>query len=131
NIEFRRWLSQQVIDSTAAKPVQNANILIISYGAGNPNVAAAMADAVRDAYVEESLAAKRTSAKEAADWLDGQTQRLRDQLLAAEARKAEFERTNGIILLDDGTDADTARLQSLSGTVDAPTTQTVGGGGNP
>jgi len=126
-VDFRRWLAQQVSDSTNAYPIENSNIVVIGYDSDNPEAAARMADAVRDAYVEESLAFKRSSAQQSVEWFDRQTEQLRSQLATAEARKADFERANNIVLLDDGTDADAARLQSLSGSVDTP--RMVGGGG--
>lgn len=130
-LDMRRWLAAGISANTSAKAIDNTNIIAISYEASDPDEAARMADAVRDAYISESLDYKRSTAAKNAKWYDQQAKSLQEQLSVAEKRKADFERETGIILLEDGTDADSAQLQSVASAFDTPTTQTVGGGGNP
>ncbi len=126
-LDFRRWLAQGVSGATDAFAVEGSNIIVIEYSDGDPQRAAKLADAVRDAYIEETLAFKRESARNAATWFEGQSQKVRAQLQQAEQRKAAFERANDIILLDDGTDADTARMTSIAGSIDTPTVTSTAG----
>ena len=120
NRDFRRWLAQIVMDGTQVKMIEGSNILEISYTGNNPQSAAAVADAVRDAYNEETLAFKRQSAADTATWLDQQVVKTRDSLIATEARKANYERQNNIVLGDDATDIESARLRALASAPDMP-----------
>ncbi len=54
--DFRRWMAQRVIDSTNAELIEGSNILDISYTAASPQGAAAVAEAVRRAYIEQAIA---------------------------------------------------------------------------
>lgn len=111
---FRRWLAQIIMDSTEAQLIDASNILEISYRGSSPDGAARIANALREAYEEQTIQFKRQDALRNAAWFRNQTTTLRTQLLQAETRKAEFEKANGILLPDEGVDADTARLQSLA-----------------
>jgi uncharacterized protein involved in exopolysaccharide biosynthesis len=131
NKDFRRWLAQRVMDGTSAGLIEGSNILEITYSSRAPEAAAKVADAIRQAYVDQTLAFRRSDAMRSANWFQGQTQKLRGQLTAAEKRKTDFERANGIIIQnDDTTDADTARLQALAAQAPiGPTITSTGGGG--
>lgn len=113
--DFGQFLSSRVSDNLAAKLVPGSNILDISYTSTDPAAAATIAEAVRDAYIEQAVSTRRNEAATSASWLKEQSARLRTELLAAERKKAEFERANGIVLQNDNTDTDTARLMAMSG----------------
>lgn len=119
NRDFRRWLAQNVIDHTAVNWVQGSNVLAITYTSSSPETAAKMADAVRDAYLEYTLQTKRETAARNAAWFSQQTEKLRQQLAAAEKRKTDFERANGVVLAQDNSDPEMAKLQALAQAVPA------------
>lgn len=119
-LDFRRWLAQIVIDGTKANAIEGSNILEIAYSSTNPETARTMADAVRNAYVQQSIAFKREDAAQSADYFERQVARVRDQLTAAEARKAAFERQNRIVLQDDLSDVESTRLRALAGQSPSP-----------
>ena len=54
-IDIRRWLSQRIIDHTKVTPVNGTNILEISYRASTAQESRAMADALRNNYLDTSL----------------------------------------------------------------------------
>jgi polysaccharide biosynthesis transport protein len=112
--EFRRWLAQRVIDRTDAKLIEGSNILEISYSGTQPEPAAVIADALRAAYEEQTILFKQQGATRNAQWFQRQTAELRQRLAAAEKRKADFERSNNIVLNDDSSDAESARLAALA-----------------
>ncbi len=118
--DFRRWLAQRIIDNTGVGLAPETNIMEISFASGDPDQAARLADAVRDAYVEQDLAFRREEADTTADWLAKQAERLRGELAAAEKRKSDFERANGIVLQPSGEDSDLFRLESMAGQRPAP-----------
>jgi uncharacterized protein involved in exopolysaccharide biosynthesis len=113
--DFRRWLAQIVIDRTKVKVPEGSNILEISYTATNPNDAKVVADALRQAYIDTSLAFRRDQATRDANWFQSQAAQIKTSLDAASAAQADYERQNGIVMADDKTDLDTARLRSLAG----------------
>lgn len=117
--DFRRWLAQLVIDRTDAKLIEGSNILEISYTSSNPETAAKIADAVRQAYVEQAISFKREDASNNAAWFRTQASRLRQELTLAEKRKTDFERANGIILDADNVDQESKRLAALAGSTPA------------
>lgn len=126
--DFRRWLAQQVIDGTNAELIDASNILEIKFDSNSPEAAAKVADAVRQAYVGEAVALKREAAVGNAAWFAKQAIALREKLTAAEKKKADFERSSGIILQENNVDTDTTRLAALAQSAPAQGTTTVGGG---
>lgn len=112
--DFDRWASQQIIDQTDAKVIEGSNIIAITYTSGKPEMAKKVADALREAFIATSLEDRRTSAGRNALWYDQQADKAKVALTAAETEKAEYERDNGILLQDDKTDVDTARLAALA-----------------
>lgn len=119
NRDFRRWLAQTIINNTYVGWVENSNILAITYTSTSPEAAAKTADAVRQAYVDQTLDFKRESAARNAAWFGEQTEKLRRELAAAEKRKTDFESENGIILQEDNTDPEMAKLKALAQNVPA------------
>lgn len=112
--DFRRWVSQKIIDGTDANLIEASNILEISYVTSSPGTAAKVADAVREAYVDQTLDFKRDDAIKNAEWFRNQTARIRDELTQAERRKSDFERANGIVLDADNVDQASKRLSALA-----------------
>jgi uncharacterized protein involved in exopolysaccharide biosynthesis len=127
--DFRRWIANQISDNIQATNLQGSNVVVISYAAGDPETAANMANAVRDAYVEETVGSRRGDAAQTANFFERQLGDVRGQLTAAEERKVAFERANNIVLLADDSDADSARLQAVAGSAPPPATVVGGGGG--
>jgi len=112
--DFRRWLAQRISDNTDATLIDFSNIMEIQYTSDNPETAARVADAVRAAYVNETLALRRDEAVENEAWFRKQADRVRADLNAAEKKKSDFEKANGIIMQDNNVDADTAKLNALA-----------------
>ena len=112
---IREWLASRVSGSTDAKLVPGSNILEITYTSNNPQGAAFVAETIRASYIDQAVASKRTDALSNAGWLQTQVARLRSELTTAQSKKTAFERANGIVLQDDNTDTDTARLVAMTG----------------
>ncbi len=113
--DFRRWLAQIVIARTKTQVVQGSNILEITYTATTPDQAARVADALRKAYIDASLAFRRDDANRNAEWFSAQAEKALAALNEADKAKSDYERTNGIVMADDKTDIDSARLRALTG----------------
>jgi uncharacterized protein involved in exopolysaccharide biosynthesis len=104
--------------------VEGSNVLEIQVEAPSPQLASRLANAVRQAYVETSLALRREGASRTAQWYQQQTAKARAELQLAEKAKTDFERRTGVIL-EGLTDVDSARLTALAG---APAPVASGGG---
>lgn len=129
DMDFNRWLAQQLIEKTTVAMVPGTNILDITVTDKNPEEAAKLANLVREAYVEQTLSARREAAGRNAEWFRKQTDEVRTQLTAAEKRKTDFERENGVVITPDNNDVDTARLQALAGSSPSAPMVSMGGGG--
>lgn len=112
--DFRRWAAQLAIDRTDAGLVPGTNILEITYTAPKPNEAKTVADALTKAYVESSVEFRRQEASRNADWFEAQAQKLKADLDTASDAEAAYQRQTGIILQDEKTDVDSARLHALA-----------------
>jgi succinoglycan biosynthesis transport protein ExoP len=112
--DMRRWLAQQIIDRTKVNPVVGTNILNISFQSRTPGEARSMANALRDAYVDSTLATRRRDAMRNAEWFTQQAAREKELTDTADAAKTAYEKEIGIVMEDDKTDIETARLRSLA-----------------
>jgi uncharacterized protein involved in exopolysaccharide biosynthesis len=120
--DFRQSLAKSIIDSSRAKLVADSNIIEISYTASTPMEAKKVADLLRRAYIDTSLDLRRQDANRNADWFEKQAEAAKVTLSEAEAEKSRFEKANGIIMADETTDLESARLRSLAGgSAPAPT----------
>lgn len=120
DVGFRRWLAQRIIDNTEAKLIEGSNILEIEYTANDPETAAQIADTLRDAYQEETGSLKQVTAQKSATFFQEQATKLRGQLAEAEKKLTEFERANGVVITDEGKDAESARLAAMSQMAETP-----------
>jgi uncharacterized protein involved in exopolysaccharide biosynthesis len=123
--DFRRWLAQRIMDGTRADLLDGSNILDITYTGQSPESARAIVAAVTQSYLDTTLAFRRSEANKNADWFAQQSEKAKQALLAAQAAVATFERENGIVMRDDKTDIDSARLAALASQSDVTA---LGGG---
>ena len=118
NGDFRRWIADRIIESTQVDLVENSNIMALSYEASNPEVARRTVNALREAYIENSLKFRTDSAGRTAEWYREQANRALKALEAAEAAKTKFEQDNGIVMTASG-EAETVKLASLQAALTA------------
>jgi uncharacterized protein involved in exopolysaccharide biosynthesis len=128
DMEFRRWLAQRSMDRTEASLLPGSNIMEITYTGTEAEASATIADALRDAYEQQTVLFRQQGAARNAEWFRRQVTEIRQRLTAAEDRKASFERTNGIVLNDDATDTDSARLNALASASAMPAAPVISGG---
>src|SRR6185437_4270716 len=90
------------------------NILEITFTAPEPGEARAVAEALTRAFVQTSVQFRRQEASHNADWFEAQTEKAKADLDAAATMEADYQRQTGIILQDDKTDIENARLRALA-----------------
>jgi succinoglycan biosynthesis transport protein ExoP len=110
--DYSRWLAQLVIDRTTVRVLPDTNIMEISYTAATPENARTVADAVRTAYLDQSVNFHRQDALKTAAFFDEEASMAKALLDASTDREAQYERENGLVMQDATTDVDTARLRS-------------------
>lgn len=114
---LRRWLAQSIANGTYVNVIPATAILDITYSSTSPDAARKVNEAIRQAYVKQSIALRREGAAANAEWFRRQGESLRQQLAAAQQRKTAFEKANNVVLQDDWSDADSSRLKALSNQV--------------
>ena len=112
--DYRRWLADIVIAHTKVKLVEGSNILEITYTDTTAERAKRFAESLRQAYLDDSLEVKQLDARKNAAWYANESSKAKQALDDAVAVETAFERANGVVMQDNKTDADSARLQALS-----------------
>ncbi|MCS6986093.1 MAG: hypothetical protein NZM40_01375 [Sphingomonadaceae bacterium] len=112
---IRRWLVNQIKPRISAGVLGNSAVMEIRYEGPSPEFAKAVAGALRDAYVAETLRLKVDTAERTGAWYREQAQKTARAIEQAEAERAKFMAENGIILTagPGSPDLETAKLQSL------------------
>lgn len=126
---YERW-SQQVKD-TAKIPfdyyyggllqkgmqvtaLHGSNVVLLSYSGTDPAVAAAVANALAQAYIDVSIELRVVPAQQYAAWFEQRLKGLRADLEAAQNRLSAYQKENGIVATDERYDQEEARLANLS-----------------
>ena len=122
--DFRRWLAQQVSDATSTA-ITSSTVLEITFKSSNPVEAKVGAEALREAFMNASLATKQRDASKLAAWYNGQAEGLRKLAEEAETRKAAYEKETGIVMQSNETDMDSGRLAALAGQLAIPSQTTA------
>lgn len=114
--DFRRFVAQQVViqNTTVDMVTGGSAIMEINYTATNPRDAKLVADALRDAYIDANREIRMRDAERDAAWFAKRVETARQALEQAQDTMVAFERDNGIVMADEKTDMDTARLQTLA-----------------
>ncbi len=96
------------------KPSRESSLIQISFTSTEPLLAAEIANAFADAYVQTSIELRAQPAKANADWFDSQLAILRERLAAAQSVLSSYQQQHGIVISDDQIDIENARLSDLS-----------------
>jgi succinoglycan biosynthesis transport protein ExoP len=118
--EFPDWVAAQVVGGTSAHMVPETNIMEINYAARSPELSTAVADAIRNAYIQSSIDTKRTSMRAAADATADRIARLRKELAALDAQHLQLQRESGVTVATNGRDQESMRLSTMAGSMPHP-----------
>lgn len=112
---LRDWLADQLLEQLDARPSRESSVIEIAYSSADPHVAAEMANAFADAYVQTSIELKADPARRQTGWFEGQVSELRTALETAQQRLSDYQQEKQIIGVDaDRLDIENARLAELS-----------------
>ncbi len=108
------WLIEPFRKSTEIKPGLQSGVISVSYRAASPEFAAAVANALVQAYLETSVALSAGPAKQSALFFDSRSKEARAAWEKAQAKLSAFQEEKGLIATDERLDVETARLNELS-----------------
>lgn len=112
--DFAAWLVEALSRDLEVKPSRDSNVLTVAYTADDPAFAAAMANAIVDAYIGTTVDLRVEPARRFNAFFDERARELRDALEAAQARLSAYQREKGILVEDEKLDVEHARLGELS-----------------
>jgi len=98
-------------------PVPDTSVVQVSYESGNPEKAAAVVNALMDAYVERNIQNNRTEARAAREFIEDELPRIQESVdQAAEALRI-FRIRNNIVNLQQESVATVELLRALEGSI--------------
>jgi polysaccharide biosynthesis transport protein len=108
------WYAQFLSKYLTVAPSRESSVITVSYKAGDPMTAAAVANGFVKAYMDTTVDLRNDPAKRYSTFFDSRAKELRDKVEAAQAKLSDFQKKNGIIGTDDRLDIETQRLNELS-----------------
>ncbi|WP_334078332.1 GumC family protein [Microbulbifer sp. M83] len=95
--EQRSRLVRVVQAGLTVRPIRNTQLVELGYQAVSPQLAAAVPNAVANAYVERQMEAKLDVTQRATSWLNERLAGLREKLEESERRLQAFQRQEGLV----------------------------------
>ncbi len=114
---IRHYYADLLLKYLDVKPSRESNVISIGYSGTDPNFAATVANEFARAYIATNIELRVEPARQNATWFDEQTRQLRENLDRAQGRLTDYQRTKGIVSVDERLDVENARLQELSSQV--------------
>jgi chain length determinant protein EpsF len=111
---LREWIAEQLIAQLKVKPSRDSTVLEITYHGSDPRLAALVANTFAKAYIDTTLELRVDPARQQVKWFEERGKTLRETLDSAQKRLSEYQRSTGIVSLDERFDVESARLSELS-----------------
>jgi chain length determinant protein EpsF len=109
------WLAEFLMRKLDVKPSRESNVISITYKAPDPTLAAAVANAFAQAYIDTNIELKVEPARQYAGWFEGRSKELRENLEKAQKRLIDYQQEHGILASDERLDTETLKLNELQG----------------
>ncbi len=107
-------VTEQFQENLTISPVRKTQLVKISYESFDPVLAAEIANAIGEAYIENNLEARLELTNRASEWLMERSSGLYDQWKAAEGRLEAYRQQEGIVGEDGGVDIANSELDLVS-----------------
>lgn len=111
--DLHSWIAAQVGAAAGGKMVEDSNILEIAYIASSPELAEAVVDALRAAYIESDAAQTRRAAEEQGRFLAARIEAAKVTLAQLEDMQNRYEDETGLTIGERGRDEESAKLEQL------------------
>jgi chain length determinant protein EpsF len=96
------------------KPSRESNVISIEFTNGDPKLAASVANAFADAYLNTSVELTVEPAKRYTEWFVERAKQVRDKLQQQQAALSSYQKEKGIVSVDERLDVENTRLNDLS-----------------
>lgn len=120
----RDRLADVLLGTLDVKLSRESNVFNVSYTADDPKFAQLIANAFVQAYIQTNLDMRTGPALESNKWYEGQIKDIRDHLELAQKRLSDYQRSKGIVAVDERLDVETQQLADLSHQLVAAQAQT-------
>jgi chain length determinant protein EpsF len=111
---FEGWIVSTFSRQMDVVPSRESSVITIGYRHPDPRVAAALANAFVQAYVDTTLELRVGPARQYSTFFETRAKEAREALETAQGRLSTFQNNNGIIASDERLDVENARLNELS-----------------
>lgn len=108
------WAAQTLQQMLDVKPARDSDIVTVGVVAGDPLLAAQVANAFARAYIDLGVQLRVDPAARASSFFEAQARESRTRLEQAQARLSSFQREKGVVVNDDRLDIESSRLTELS-----------------
>ena len=95
-------------------PIETSRVIVIEFSSEDPKLAAAIPDAIADAYIADQGNAKLQSNSAATEWLAPEIADLSQRVKDAEAKVAAYRAQNGLLIGQNNSVLATQQLSELS-----------------
>ncbi len=106
--------AQLLMSRLSISPSRESNVFVLHIEDGNPVLAADIANAYADAYIETSLALQMDPMKRQAAWFDDQLLGLRAALETAQGKLSSYQQQESIVGASEQLDVENARLAEIA-----------------
>ncbi|HNX50073.1 MAG TPA: polysaccharide biosynthesis tyrosine autokinase [Thermoanaerobaculaceae bacterium] len=108
-------LAASVVSGLQINPVRNTRLAELAYVARSPQVAARLANAYADAFIDWGVENRYKSTGRASSFLASQIETIKQEIQDRDAQLQAFSRRTNIVALDSGSNVAIQRLQALNG----------------
>lgn len=112
--DARRTVVEALTKNLQAAVVPESDMVRVSYNAHDPELAARVAAAYADAYIELGLETRLESVKKAANWLTGRLDGMRTQVEASERKLQAYREKQGLVDVKGDLDLTDRELNDLA-----------------
>lgn len=114
---IRDFAADEILKSLSVKLPRESDVIFINFTSRSPQVAADIANAFSEGYLQASVELKVDPAHRQAGWFDQQVSDLRTALETAQSKLSAYQGQHGVIGTDETNnklDVETARLTEIS-----------------
>jgi polysaccharide biosynthesis transport protein len=105
------------LEGLTISPIRDSRLVDVKYDSPNPRLAAAVANALANSYIEQSLEFKYTASREASDWLGQRLGEQRKQVESTEAALQRYREQNDALSLEERQNIVVQKLADLNSAV--------------
>jgi len=101
-------------DNLTVSPIQNTQLVRVSFESSDPKLAALVANTVGEVYIESQMRAKMGITQQASSWLNTRLSQLRTQLDKSEVRLQQFREDQQLVDIEGIAGLATQELEQIS-----------------